>query len=43
MEERVIVMDQETGEKSEMSRLAFENLVFYDNVGRYREIQYELA
>ena len=30
MEERVIVLDQETGEESEMSRIAFENLAFYD-------------
>jgi len=35
MEEEVIVLDQETGEEIEMNKFAFENLVFYDETGRY--------
>ncbi len=31
----VVVLDQETGEKIAMSKLAYENLVFYDDKGRY--------
>ncbi|WP_262888233.1 hypothetical protein [Mangrovibacterium lignilyticum] len=35
MEELVIVLDQETGERNEMSKVAFESLICYDDKGRY--------
>jgi len=42
MEERVVVLDQETGEECEMSKIAFENLVFYDETGRYLVTRFAL-
>ena len=38
MEEIVLVLDQETDETMEMSRIAFESLVSYDDKGRYVEL-----
>lgn len=35
----VIVLDQETGETTKMSRLAYENLVFFDDKGKYKELE----
>jgi len=35
MEEFVIVIDQETGERLEMSKIAFQSLIYYDDKGRY--------
>jgi hypothetical protein len=35
MDNLITVLDQETGEAIEMSMLAYENLVFFDDKGKY--------
>ena len=35
MEEKIKVLDQETGAVEEMSKIAFDMLAFYDYSGRY--------
>jgi len=39
MEEKLIVRDNETGEFIEMSKIAFESLICYDDKGRYEIIE----
>jgi hypothetical protein len=39
MDDLVTVLDQENGETTEMSMLAYENLVFFDDKGKYLILQ----
>ncbi len=39
MEEKIKVLDQETGVVEEMSKIAFDMLAFYDCRGRYIEVK----